>query len=67
MIDRCAVVSGIGSGLASAAAGLTPRVALPQERPPLVLGLPEGVYSTAILDTLPGKNPLIKLTASRVS
>ena len=53
--------------MASAAAGLTPWVALPQEWPPLVLGLSEGVYSTAILDTLPGKNPLIKLTASRVS
>ena len=25
-------------------------------------GLPEGVYDTAILDALPGKKPLIKLT-----
>jgi sulfite dehydrogenase len=33
-----------------------------QERPLLVSGLPGGVYDTAILDTLPGKKPLIKLS-----
>ncbi|MBV8504986.1 MAG: molybdopterin-dependent oxidoreductase [Alphaproteobacteria bacterium] len=62
MIDRRAVVTGIGGALASGVAGLTPRTTLSQERPPLVPGLPQGVYDTAILDTLPGKKPLIKLT-----
>lgn len=58
MIDRRMVVTGMGTALASAVTGLTPRMTLSQERPPLVPGLPEGVYDTAILDTLPGKKPL---------
>jgi DMSO/TMAO reductase YedYZ molybdopterin-dependent catalytic subunit len=31
-------------------------------RPPLTAGLPEGDYDTAIMQALPGKRPLIKLT-----
>ena len=48
--------------LAFAVSGLAPRLALSQERPPIVPGLPAGVYDTAMLDTLPGKQPLIKLS-----
>jgi DMSO/TMAO reductase YedYZ molybdopterin-dependent catalytic subunit len=31
-------------------------------KPPLTSGLPDGVYDTAVLDALPGKKPLIKLS-----
>jgi DMSO/TMAO reductase YedYZ molybdopterin-dependent catalytic subunit len=62
MFDRRRVLTGIGSGLALAGSGLMPRWAMAQQRPPLVAGLPEGVYDTAILEALPGKKPLIKLT-----
>ncbi|MBV9687740.1 MAG: molybdopterin-dependent oxidoreductase [Alphaproteobacteria bacterium] len=62
MVDRRAVVTGISSALASVATGLAPRATLSQERPSLASGLPQGVYDTAILDALPGKKPLIKLT-----
>jgi DMSO/TMAO reductase YedYZ molybdopterin-dependent catalytic subunit len=37
--------------------------ALGAERPSLPPGLPQGDYDTAILEALPGKRPLIKLTA----
>ncbi len=62
MFDRRRVLTGIGSGLALAGSGLLPRWALSQQQPPLVAGLPEGVYDTTILEALPGKKPLIKLT-----
>jgi DMSO/TMAO reductase YedYZ molybdopterin-dependent catalytic subunit len=61
-LDRRRVLSGMGSALAFAVPGLASRWALSQERPPLVSGLPAGVYDTAVLDTLPGKKPLIKQT-----
>ena len=48
--------------LALAWPGLDRRSAWSQERPALVPGLPAGVYDTAILDALPGKQPLIKLS-----
>ena len=52
-----------GTGaLALAWPGLDGRPASSQERPALVPGLPAGVYDTAILDALPGKQPLIKLS-----
>src|SRR5215472_13563491 len=52
-----------GAGaLALASPGLDRRPAWSQERPALVPGLPAGVYDTAILDALPGKQPLIKLS-----
>src|SRR6516225_4846685 len=62
MFDRRGVLAGMGSALAFAVSGLAPRLALSQERPPIVPGLPAGVYDTAMLDTLPGKQPLIKLS-----
>jgi len=62
VVDRRTIVTGIGSALASVVAGLAPRATVSQERPPLVPGLPEGIYGTAVLDALPGKTPLIKLT-----
>jgi hypothetical protein len=52
----------MGSALAFAVPGLAPRLALSQERPPLFPGPPAGVYDTAMLDTLPEKQPLIKLS-----
>ena len=62
MFDRRRILTGMGSALALAGPGLVPRWALAQQRPPLVSGLPTGVYDTAILDALPGKKPLIKLS-----
>src|SRR5215475_3472726 len=62
MFDRRRILTGMGSALAFAVPGLAPRLALSQERPPLVSGLPAGVYDTATLEALPGKKPLIKLT-----
>jgi DMSO/TMAO reductase YedYZ molybdopterin-dependent catalytic subunit len=62
MFDRRRVLAGMGSALALAGSGLIPRWVLAQQRPSLVSGLPAGVYDTAILEALPGKKPLIKLT-----
>jgi hypothetical protein len=47
MFDRRRVLSGMGSALAFHVPGLGSRLALSQERPPLVSGLPAGVYDTA--------------------
>ena len=58
MIDRRAFVAG---GAAAVVGSLAPRTKASAHSflPP---GLPEGVYDTATLETLPGKKPLIKLT-----
>jgi DMSO/TMAO reductase YedYZ molybdopterin-dependent catalytic subunit len=60
MISRRAVIA---SG-AAAFAGTLPvvRVTRAAERALLPPGLPQGVYDTAVLEALPGKKPLIKLT-----
>jgi DMSO/TMAO reductase YedYZ molybdopterin-dependent catalytic subunit len=51
-----------GAGVAAfAEADLRSPLALAQQKPALVPGLPSGVYDTATLDALPGKKPLIKL------
>lgn len=63
-VDRRQILRHAGLGAAAALAGpaLLPRLALAQQKPSLVPGLPAGVYDTAILDALPGKKPLIKLS-----
>src|SRR4051794_41517950 len=61
MFDRRKVLTGLAGGAAALAAPGLPRLALGQQ-PPLVPGLPSGVYDTAVLDALPGKKPLIKLS-----
>ncbi len=61
-LGRRTLLRGMGGGLALATTGIAPRLALGQERPKLVPGLPDGVYDTAVLDALPGKKPLIKLS-----
>jgi hypothetical protein len=48
--------------LALTVPGLASRAASPAERPYLTFGLPGGEYDTAVLDALPGKQPLIKLS-----
>jgi DMSO/TMAO reductase YedYZ molybdopterin-dependent catalytic subunit len=60
MIDRRKLLLAMG-GSAFAAPGFLSRVAAASEKPPLTTGLPEGVYDTATLEALPGKQPLIKL------
>src|SRR6188474_1547150 len=59
-LNRRQMLRGAGA-LALAAPGL-PRLGWAQQKPSLVPGLPMGVYDTAILDALPGKKPLIKLS-----
>ena len=61
MVNRRKLLIGMG-GAALAAPGLLPRLAAAAEKPALTTGLPEGVYSTADLEALPGKRPLIKLS-----
>ena len=62
MFNRRKMLTGLAGGAAVLAAPGLPRLALGQQRPSLVSGLPSGVYDTAILDALPGKKPLIKLS-----
>jgi DMSO/TMAO reductase YedYZ molybdopterin-dependent catalytic subunit len=62
MPQRRAVLQGLGGALAFAAPGLMSRSAVSAVPPYLTFGLPAGVYDTAILDALPGKKPLIKLS-----
>jgi len=59
-LDRRHVLRGLGGalGLASLRAGGLARAA----EAPLAAGLPDGLYDTATLETLPGKRPLIRLT-----
>ena len=62
MFDRRKVLTGLAGGAAALAAPGLPWLALGQQRPSLVSGLPSGVYDTAVLGALPGKKPLIKLS-----
>ena len=52
------VLQGLGSVLALAAPGQGSRSASPAERLELTFGLPGGGYDPAVLDALPGKQPL---------
>ena len=62
-LNRRQLLRRAGAGAAAVVGpGLLPRLAWPQQKPALVPGLPAGVYDTAILDALPGKKPLIKLS-----
>src|SRR5208282_1726528 len=61
MLKRRSVLQGIGSAAALGASGVMTRLAQAAEVP-LTTGLPPGEYDTAILDALPGKKPLIKLS-----
>ena len=60
MINRRALVA--GGLVAVGGSGLLGRVARAAEPSFLSPGLPEGVYDTAMLEALPGKKPLIKLS-----
>lgn len=60
MISRRALVA--GSALTLAGALSRSRTARAAEKPFLPPGLAQGVYDTATLEALPGKEPLIKLT-----
>ena len=62
MLERRRVLQGLGGVLAFAVPGLASRSASPAERSYLTFGLPGGEYDTAVLDALPGKQPLIKLS-----
>jgi DMSO/TMAO reductase YedYZ molybdopterin-dependent catalytic subunit len=63
-VNRRRLLRSIGIGAAAlAGSGALPRfVWAAKQKPSLVPGLPGGVYDTAILDALPGKKPLIKLS-----
>jgi sulfite dehydrogenase len=60
MLDRRQVLRGIGAAAAFAAGGAPWRARA--AAPALPTGLPEGVYGSAALESLPGKKPLIKLS-----
>ena len=62
MLKRRSVLQGLGGAAALGASGLMARLAQAAEGAPLVPGLPPGEYDTAVLDALPGKKPLIKLS-----
>lgn len=62
MLGRRQVLRGIGGVLALAAPGAAPRIAAARQVPLLPAGLPDGVYDSALLEALPGKKPLIKLS-----
>src|SRR5271166_3310629 len=62
MLERRRILQGLGGVLAFAVPGRVSRSAFPAEPPYLTFGLPGGEYDTAILDVLPGKQPLIKLS-----
>ena len=59
-MDRRFFLAGLGGTIAAPA--LLTRSAFAAERAPLTSGLPQGEYDTAVLEALPGKRPLIKLT-----
>ena len=55
-MDRRHFLAGLGGAVAA------PRLAWAAEAAPLIPGLPQGNYDTAVLAALPGKRPLIRLT-----
>jgi DMSO/TMAO reductase YedYZ molybdopterin-dependent catalytic subunit len=59
-VDRRFFLQGLGGAIAGPA--ILSRTALAAERAPLASGLPEGEYDTAVMEALPGKRSLIKLT-----
>ena len=59
-MHRRGFLQGLGGAIAAPAI-LSHRV-FAAERAPLTFGLPQGDYDTAVLEALPGKRPLIKLT-----
>lgn len=62
-VTRRRLLLGAGAGALGAGAGLMgARGAWAAQDLPLTTGLPGGVYDTAVLDALPGKKPLIKLS-----
>jgi hypothetical protein len=62
MLERRRILQALGGALAFAVPELVSRSASLSERPYLTVGLPAGEYETAVLDQLPGKKPLIKLS-----
>jgi len=58
-VDRRSFLGALGGTLAAPTFAGTGFAA---ERPPLTTGLPQGDYDTAVMEALPGKRPLIKLT-----
>jgi len=62
MFSRRHLMQGIGGAIVLASPGILARLAAAAGGAPLVSGLPSGEYDTAVLDALPGKKPLIKLS-----
>ena len=61
-LTRRGFVSGTAAAGAAAAGGVSLLPAAQAASPELAPGLAEGVRASAVLDTLPGKKPLIKLS-----
>ena len=62
MFSRRHLMQGIGGAVVLPWPGILPRLAAAAGGAPLVSGLPSGEYDAAVLDALPGKKPLIKLS-----
>jgi DMSO/TMAO reductase YedYZ molybdopterin-dependent catalytic subunit len=62
MFSRRHLLQGISGAIVLTSPRILPRVAAAAGGAPLVSGLPAGEYDTAVLDALPGKKPLIKLS-----
>src|SRR5471030_3182709 len=62
MVERRSVLRAIGGAAAIGTSGIVARLAQAAGSVPLTTGLPAGAYDTAVLDALPGKRPLIKLS-----
>jgi DMSO/TMAO reductase YedYZ molybdopterin-dependent catalytic subunit len=61
-LNRRHFLGGSAAAGASLAGGLPPFAAARAAQPDLAAGLPAGVRASAVLDALPGKKPLIKLS-----
>src|SRR6266852_2722800 len=62
IFSRRHLLQSISGAIVLSSPTILPRVAAAAGGAPLVLGLPAGKYDTAVLDALPEKKPLIKLS-----
>jgi len=60
--QRRRILQGIGGALVLATPGLPRLIQAAESSSAVTPGLPAGVYDTAVLEALPGKKPLIKLS-----
>ena len=62
MLNRRHLLQGISGAIVLSSPEILPHVGAAAGGAPLVSGLPAGEYDTAVLDALPGKKPLFRLS-----